>query len=185
MGEHTKEDGSQKDANNSTIDHPEKTRAAGGDRKDHDVSEMKDYNPITEHSITSFTGECDASPSKKVEAKPRIPPELEAQRQALYTRAKNGTDLVMYDSQCSIETFEDDQTLNTAVAKVYKDLDLKAVQDHVKGHQFQMPYMGCNEVKYRLPDGKMHLLPENEILLDLYFGDNAAKEVDIDRHTKA
>jgi len=181
MGEHMKEDGSQKEANNSTIENLEKKRAAGGDRKNDELSEMKDHNQITEHSILSFARERDASPSKKVEAKPRIPPELEAQRQMLYTRAKNGTDLVMYDSQCSIETFEDDQTLNTAVAKVYKDLDLKAVQDHVKGHQFQMPYMGCNEVKYRLPDGKMHLLPENEILLDLY---NPEKEVDIDRHAK-
>lgn len=176
-----KEDGNQKEANNSRIENPEMKRAAGGDRRNYELGERKDHNQMAEHSITSFTRECDASPSKTAEAKPRIPPELEAQRQAMYTRAKNGTDLVLYDSQCSIETFEDDQTLNTAVAKVYKDLDLKAVQDHVKGHQFQMPYMGCNEVKYRLTDGKMHLLPENETLLDLY---NPAKEVDIDRHTK-
>ena len=97
---------------------------------------MKNHDEIAEHSITSFTREADASPSKTVEAKPKISPELEAQRQALYTRAKNGTDLVIYDSECSIETFEDDQTLNTAIVKAYKDLDLKAVQDHVKGHQF-------------------------------------------------
>ena len=58
--------------------------------------------------------------------KPRIPPELEAQRQALYTKAKNGIDLVVYDSQCSIETFHDDKTLNTQVLEVYKDLDFNS-----------------------------------------------------------
>ena len=41
--------------------------------------------------------------------------------------------------------------------------------------------MGCNEVKYRLPDGKLHLLPENEILLDMY---NPDKQIDIDQLSK-
>ena len=77
---HMKEDASRDEANKSTIEHLEKKRAAGGGRRGDESSEMKDHNQIIEHSTSSFTRECDASPSKNVEAKPRISPELEAQR---------------------------------------------------------------------------------------------------------
>lgn len=44
---------------------------------------------------------------------------------------------------------------------------MKAIQDFVKGTKFQSPYIGCNEIKWSLNDGKLGILPDNKHVFNL------------------
>ena len=79
---------------------------------------------------------------------------IEKYQNDCYERTKSG-DLVIYDHEARITTFRSKNSKKASEMFLYQDLDFQELKKQLESYKF-LPIIGCNEVKMRDGNGKVH-----------------------------